>query len=130
MGAIGTASSGLASDTLVDEAFLSELVDAIGPDGVLEAFGYFRDEAAVRVSAILRAVATGTFPSLRREAHALAGAALTLGLSGLGAAAHALERQTEVTEPDSQSVAALADLLDRSLLEASRWEARQRTVGV
>ncbi len=123
------ASSGSMSGILVDDAFLSELVDAIGLDGVLEAMGYFRDEAAIRIAAIQHSVATGTYPRLRREAHALAGAALTLGLSGLGAAAHAIERRTETTEPDSQSVATLADLLDRSLLEASRWEARQRSVG-
>jgi HPt (histidine-containing phosphotransfer) domain-containing protein len=122
--------SGSVGCILVDDAFLSELVEAIGLDGVLEAMEHFRDEASVRVSAILHAVAAGTFPSLRREAHALAGAALTLGLAGLGAAAHALERQTEATEPDSESVATLRDLLDRSLREASQWEARQRTVKV
>ncbi len=124
------ASSGLAGGTLVDDALLSELVDAIGLDGVLEAMGHFRDEAAARVSAIVQAEANGTFPSLRREAHALAGAALTLGFSDLGAAAHALERQTEATEPDAQTVAKLAELLDRSLIEVARWEAVQQTVGV
>ncbi len=130
VGGTSEAGSGLAGGILIDDVFLSELVDTIGLDGVLEAMGYFRDEAAVRVSAILHAVAVGTFPSLRREAHALAGAALTLGFSELGATAHALERQTEAIEPDAQTVAKLADLLDRSLIEASRWEAGQQTVGV
>ena len=119
----------LANGRLIDGAFLSELVGAIGLDAVREAMGLFREEATTRMAAIHRALVAGAVPTLRREAHALTGAALAVGLVGLGEAARALQRLTETTEPDAHVVQTLADLLDRTLTEVSLWEARQRAAG-
>ncbi len=120
----------MVSGRLIDDVFLSDLVGAVGLDAVREAMGLFREEATTRVAAIHRALVAGTVPALRLEAHALTGAALAVGLVGLGEAARALQRLTEATEPDPHVVQSLTDLLDRTLTEVSRWEARQGTAGV
>ncbi len=120
----------LATGNLIDDAFLAELVGAIGLDAVREAMGLFREEATTRMATIHRALVAGAVPTLRREAHALTGAALAVGLVRLGEAARALQRLTETTEPDANAVQTLTDLLDRTLSEVSLWEARQGIAGV
>ena len=105
---------------LIDRAFLDQLSDDIGADGLAEVMHAFLEEGPARVAAIDRAFAEGAIQVLRREAHALAGAARNVGLIALGEAAHRLQRATEGAGPDAAGVASISELLDASLPEVVR----------
>ena len=110
--------------TLVDDVFLRELIDGIGLDAVIEAMGYFQEEASTRAMAIDRAFTAGTIPTLRREVHALAGSARAVGLLALGEAAYGLQTLTESVGPDERRVQGLLALMERTMAALTDWIAR------
>jgi HPt (histidine-containing phosphotransfer) domain-containing protein len=106
---------------VLDEAFLSGLAGDISTDGVIEAFGLFREDAPMRI-AVMRECLGRDPARLRREAHALAGASRNIGLDRLGRAASALQHAVEHAEPRPDEVDALADLADEGLAALDRWQ--------
>lgn len=106
---------------VLDAVFLATLADDIGTDGALEALGLFREDGPARI--LLMRDCLGRDPArLRREAHALAGAARNIGLVRLGQAASALQRAVERAEPEPAQVETLAALVDDSLVALAAWE--------
>ena len=110
-------------DALLDEAFLAELTEEIGADGISEVTQIFMEEGPLRVAAIERAMAAGAISTLRREAHALAGAARNLGFVRLGNAAYALQTASEAAGPTEAAVAAIAIILRETLPLMAGWNA-------
>jgi HPt (histidine-containing phosphotransfer) domain-containing protein len=66
-------------------------------------------------------MADGAIQVVRREAHALAGAARTVGLTHLGKVAAALQKASEGTGPDHGAVGTVAAVLQASLPLAAAW---------
>ena len=106
---------------LLDEAFLEQLAGEIGRDGVAEVLQAFLEEGPLRLGAIRAAQGRGAIVVIRREAHALAGAARNVGLVRLGEAAYALQRAAEGAGPGAAAVEALGALLRDSLPLAAAW---------
>ncbi|MGE0224405.1 MAG: ATP-binding protein [Acetobacteraceae bacterium] len=115
-----------APETLIDEAFLADLAANIGMDGAVEALGLFLEDGPKRGMLIAQALADGAPATLRREAHALAGAARAVGLVRLGQGSSALQKAVEASEPDPGSVRDLLDLLEQSVRQAETWVATHR----
>ncbi|MBN8929054.1 MAG: hypothetical protein BGO51_09180 [Rhodospirillales bacterium 69-11] len=115
---------GASTGPLLDSEFLARLAADIGTDGALEAIALFREDGPARIAQI-RGVEED--PSLlRREAHALAGAARNLGLVALGRAAGAMQRTAERARPDAVQIEALAGLVAQSLTALTAWETEVR----
>jgi signal transduction histidine kinase/DNA-binding response OmpR family regulator len=111
----------------LDTAYLRQLADEIGPDGVAELLRIFLEDAPARMVAIRRAMADGAIQIVRREAHALAGSAGTVGLSSLREAARILQLATERAGPDDACIETVAIALRDSLPLAIAWaEAHER----
>ena len=108
-------------EPLLDVRFLDELIAGIGADGAAEVMRAFLEEGPERMAAIQRAMAEGRSHTVRREAHALAGAARNVGLIRLGEAAHALQKATEMTDRPDAAVAAVAALLADTIPLAGAW---------
>ena len=106
---------------LLDEAFLRQLVDDISMEGAIEVMRAFLEEGPPRLEAIQNAMARDAIPVVRREAHALAGAARNVGLTRLGDAAYALQKATELSGPEAASIEALAVLLRDTLPLVVAW---------
>jgi HPt (histidine-containing phosphotransfer) domain-containing protein len=106
---------------LLDEDFLNQLREDIGTDSVQEVLHVFLTEAAMRGAAIRRAMDESALSTLRREAHALAGAARNLGMTRLGEAAYALQKECERSGPSAASVNALETMVNETLTLASSW---------
>ena len=105
----------------MDTEFLARLADDITPEGAIEVLHMFMEDGPERMAAIERGMADGRIPTVRHEAHAMAGAACNVGLTTrLGEAAHALQRASEGTGVDPAAVVALAALLRDGFL-AARW---------
>ncbi|MFM8358697.1 MAG: response regulator, partial [Verrucomicrobiota bacterium] len=77
---------------LLNEATLAEVRAVLSAEAFRQALLQVCDPQAGSGPILRQAMARGDLPVVRREAHALKGAALTLGLSGLGRAAAALQR--------------------------------------
>lgn len=105
----------------LDTGFLAELARDIGEEGVVEMLRIFQEDAPPRMTAIHRAMASGAIQTVRREAHAMAGAARTVGLTRLGRLAAALQKASEGTGPDAEVVETLAEALRESLPLAAAW---------
>ena len=118
----------VASGTVtLDAAFLDRLGREIGFDGVTEMVRIFLEDAPARMAAIRRGMATGANQTVRREAHALAGAASNVGLPRLGEAAFALQIAVERSGVDEATVETVAAALRDSLPLATAWaEAHER----
>jgi CheY-like chemotaxis protein len=118
----------VASGTVtLDAAFLDRLGQEIGFDGVTEMVRIFLEDAPARMAAIRRGLATGANQTVRREAHALAGAASNVGLPRLGEAAFALQIAVERSGADEATVETVAAALRDSLPLATAWaEAHER----
>jgi CheY-like chemotaxis protein/HPt (histidine-containing phosphotransfer) domain-containing protein len=111
---------------LLDEPFLRQLALDIGPEGAIEAMEMFLEDAPDRLSAMRRALNTGANAALRREAHALAGAARNVGLVRLGEGAYGLQKALEAAdEPDPGEIERLFQLLADSTARAMDWKLRQ-----
>lgn len=130
----GMGSSGVApcepEAALLDEDFLRQLVEDISVEGAVEVIQVFLEEGPARVEAIQNAMAAGALTVVRREAHALAGAARNIGLTRLGEAAYAIQKATEQSGPGAESIAALATLLDRTLPLAIVWAQAQEAMAL
>ena len=128
----GMGSSGVApcepEAALLDEDFLRQLVEDISVEGAVEVIQVFLEEGPVRMEAIQNAMAASALTVVRRESHALAGAARNIGLTRLGEAAYAIQKATEQSGPDARSIAALALLLDRTLPLAIAWAQAQEAM--
>ena len=117
--------------TGLDLSFLAQLAEEIGPDGAAEVIHAFLEDAPGRVAAIQRAMADGAILTIRREAHALAGAARNVGLTPLGEAAYALQKASEGAGPDAAAVDALAGLLRDVIPAATAWaKARDAPIAI
>ena len=79
-----------ALDRAVLESF-RELNQDGEPDVLVEVLGLFLEDAPARLDAMTAAVAAGDGPALQRAAHALKGAAGTIGARSLQAACRELE---------------------------------------
>jgi signal transduction histidine kinase/DNA-binding response OmpR family regulator len=105
----------------LDTAFLDRLSKEISLDGVTEMVRIFLEDAPARMAAIRRGLASGANQAVRREAHALAGAASNVGLSRLGEAAGALQVAIERSGMDDAMVERVAAALRDSLSLATAW---------
>ena len=112
-----------AGPPILDHDFLAELMDAIGEDGTDEVLRMFQEDAPERMAAIAAALSAGSVPGIRREAHALAGAARNVGLARLGDAAYALQLTTESPAGGdlARSIASLSVLTIVSLRMLEGW---------
>lgn len=110
-----------AEEPLLDGAFLGQLAAEIGLDGAAEILHAFQEEGPARLNAIKDAMRQGRLQTVRREAHALAGAARNVGLTRLGEAAYALQLSTEGDGPRDASITILAALLAQTLPLAAAW---------
>ena len=106
---------------VLDEPFLRQLADEIGADGVAEVIQAFLEDAPPRMRAIEGAMHERAIPVVRREAHALAGAARTIGLTHFGEAAYALQRSCEANGPYPDDVAALGLMLTDAVPVLVDW---------
>ena len=88
----------------------------------------FLQDAPARMVAIQRAAADGAAQIVRREAHALAGAAWNVGLARLGKTVGALQSLCERAEPDDASIEAVAIVLRDSSLLAAAWADQHETL--
>ncbi|MFM7100685.1 MAG: response regulator [Verrucomicrobiota bacterium] len=84
---------------LLNEATLAEVRAVLSAEAFRQALLQVCDPQAGSGPILRQAMARGDLPVVRREAHALKGAALTLGLSGLGRAAAALQRTAGEGDP-------------------------------
>ncbi len=107
---------------LLDEAFLRDLSAEIGADGTDEVVGLFLEQLPRRHQRIHDAICAGG-DRLRREAHALSGAAYAVGLVRLGEAAHALQRALEETSGDAPVALELEPLLRETGERLAAWRA-------
>jgi HPt (histidine-containing phosphotransfer) domain-containing protein len=107
--------------TILDTVFLAQLAGEIGEDGVVEILRIFHEDAPPHMTAIHRAMDAGAVQTVRREAHALAGAARTVGLTLLARHAAALQRASEGSGPALIMVEALESALRQSLPVAAAW---------
>jgi HPt (histidine-containing phosphotransfer) domain-containing protein len=114
----------------LDVAFLLRLAADIGADGVVEMIGIFLEDAPLRMTAIHRAMAAGAIPTVRREAHALAGAAGNVGLNRLRQAAAALEHACEQAGPDAAAIERLAAMLRDGIPLLIGWAAAREGMAV
>jgi HPt (histidine-containing phosphotransfer) domain-containing protein len=91
----------------------------------MDAVEMFREDAPNRLAAVRRAVNTGANGVLRRESHALAGAARSVGLVRLGEASSALQKTLDSGgEPAPGLVEQLFKLLAESMSRAMDWKIR------
>jgi signal transduction histidine kinase/HPt (histidine-containing phosphotransfer) domain-containing protein/FixJ family two-component response regulator len=105
-----------------DSAFLHQLAKEIGADGVAEMIGIFVEDAPAHIAAIRRGMAAGALQSVRREAHALAGAASNVGLTRLTEASRTLQHASErAGGPDADAVEAVAAALHHAVPLAIAW---------
>lgn len=111
----------MADSATIDTAFLRQLGDDIGPDGVVEMLRMFLEDAPMHMAAIQRAAAEGASQTVRREAHALAGAARTVGLPRLGHAAAELQKASEGGRLDQIAIDAVAVAFRDSVPLATAW---------
>jgi HPt (histidine-containing phosphotransfer) domain-containing protein len=106
---------------ILNEAFLHRLSEEIGADGVAEMVDIFLADAPGRMAAIRRGLAEGANQTVRREAHALAGAASNVGLPRLSEAAGALQSAVERSGVDEATVETVAAALRDSLPQVALW---------
>jgi len=106
---------------VLDTGFLASLAGDIGGEGVVEMLRIFLEDAPSHMMAIRHAMTSGAIQTVRREAHALAGAASTVGLTRLGRLAAALQKASEGTGPAAEVVEMLAEALRESLPLAAAW---------
>ena len=106
----------------LDAAFLHQLGKEIGADGVVEMVGIFVEDAPAHMAAIRRGMADGAIQTVRRAAHALAGAASNVGLTQLTEAARALQHASErAGGPDADAIEAVAAALHHAVPLANAW---------
>jgi signal transduction histidine kinase/HPt (histidine-containing phosphotransfer) domain-containing protein/ActR/RegA family two-component response regulator len=105
----------------IDAAFLRQLGDEIGSDGVVEMLRMFLEDAPIRMAAIQHAAADGTSQKIWREAHALAGSARAVGLPRLGHAAAALQKASEGGRLDQTAIDLVAVAFRDSVPLAAEW---------
>ena len=105
----------------LDAAFLDRLGREISVEGVTEMVRIFLEDAPPRMAAIRRGLANGANQTVRREAHALAGAASNVGLPRLSEAAGALQIAVERSRMDEAAVEAVDAALRDSLSLATAW---------
>jgi CheY-like chemotaxis protein/HPt (histidine-containing phosphotransfer) domain-containing protein len=105
----------------LDAAFLSELAADIGKSCVVEIVRAFLEDAPIRMAAIKGAMEAGAIQTVRREAHALAGAARNVGLTRLGDAAYALQIICGQALPDAAEIEVVAEALRCTLSVATEW---------
>jgi CheY-like chemotaxis protein/HPt (histidine-containing phosphotransfer) domain-containing protein len=112
-----------AGDPLLDQTYLDQLAADIGADGVIEVMRIFLEEGPARMAAIEAAMDLGHIQTVRREAHALSGAARNVGLTRLGEAAYDIQTATEGAGPTLAAIAGLSGLLARTMTIAADWTA-------
>jgi len=113
---------------LLDIMFLDQLADDIGPDSTSEVMRMFLEEGPERLNAIRHAMAAGLIQLIRREAHALTGAARNLGLTRIGVAASTLQQMSERDVPDATCFRTLSDAFRETLPLAADWATAHETL--
>jgi CheY-like chemotaxis protein/HPt (histidine-containing phosphotransfer) domain-containing protein len=104
-----------------DAAFLGQLCEEIGTDGVIQMIRIFLEDAPLYLLAIRRAAAEGAVQIVRREAHGLAGAARAVGLARLASVTEALHRSCEWSGPGKEETETVATTLRDSLPLVANW---------
>lgn len=113
----------------LDTAYLINLANEIGTACLRDALHLFELDGPERLEAIRDALAAGEPARMRREAHALSGAAYSVGLPCLGDAGRAMQLAIESREPNAADVARLEVLLRESLTAMTAW-LRSRDAGM
>ena len=117
----GTAPAAATSEAgpapMIDRGTVDELRRTLSADQYAELLGSFLDARAHTLAELRRCVASASHDTLRAQAHALKGAALSLGLKRVGTLADELQACTP------GGCAALIDALER-VFDASRRECR------
>jgi len=113
---------------LLDIVFLEQLANDIGPDSTSEVMRAFLEEGPERLNAIRHAIAEGAIQLVRREAHALTGAARNLGLTRIGMAASTLQEMSERDVPDAVCFRSLCDAFRETLPLAADWATAHETL--
>ncbi len=112
---------------VLDHDFLSQLAEDVGTATVIEAMAIFEDDVPIRIAAMYSCFAEGEVQRLRREAHALAGAARNLGLVRFGETAYAIQRASEGGGVDADAVRDLALSAEQGLSALAGWKAEHRS---
>lgn len=96
----------------LDAATLQQLLDLDdGQTGLLlELYGLFKEDTPVRLDGLRQSMASGDATSSAELAHAVKGAAGTLGASGMRALASDIEKAGKAGRVDDQTRQWLADL--------------------
>ena len=111
---------------MLDRAIFAELVDEIGLDSLRAAFDVFVSETIVRLDLMRRLSVNVDRERIKDEAHALKGAAGTLGLAQVSDLAATLQRSALFITP-----ADYVDLVDRmaACFHSARQVAEQSIAG-
>ncbi|KIL97140.1 Signal transduction histidine kinase [Paramagnetospirillum magnetotacticum MS-1] len=121
--AASSAPSETPTQPAVDIAVLDLLTEDLGVETVVEILAKFFEDATSRKANCLAALTQDDRDVVRREAHAVKGAASSLGLSAVRQAAETVEAAVRAQAPLAEPVAALAAVIERipALLAGSAY---------
>ncbi len=111
---------------LLDERVLGRLAVDIGEDGAADVVRLFLTEAPRMIHRLEQSLVTRG-RALLREVHTLASAASSVGLLRVGHAAADIEQSCASNDPDEDRLSTLLDLLHRSIVRLTEWEATRQT---
>jgi TMAO reductase system sensor TorS len=113
----GPAAAPDAQEPALDQAYLEELVAALGRPKVAEIVAGLADEARPHQARLEEAIRGGDLSAARDAAHALKGIAVNVGLPALSRLLGAIETACEARDPEPLGplVARLAPAMDRAL---------------
>ncbi|MBS0246104.1 MAG: response regulator [Proteobacteria bacterium] len=94
-----------------DMAVYGELLDAIGPDGMVQVLCAFLSDMPERLSRMRRAAEAGNAAPVEIEAHAIKSSSASIGFTALSAVAKALEQNSPTLAPAALA-ARIADVAD------------------
>jgi DNA-binding response OmpR family regulator len=110
---------------LLDASVLGRLAGDIGEDGAADVARLFLTEAPRMIHRLEQSLVTRG-RALLREVHTLASAASSVGLLRVGHAAADIEQTFASDDPDQDRLNALLDLLRRSVVRLTEWEATRQ----
>ena len=111
------------SEVAIDFSVLDALSDDIEAETVVEILVRFFDDATQRVVAIHSALSSDDSDRIRREAHAIKGAAASMGLVAIHHAALALEDAAKVSAEPGRAITTLEECVSGlpGLLKGTRY---------
>ena len=97
--------------TDIDFAVLDALSEDIEASSVVAILSKFHEDATQRIAASVKAMSMGDVDRVRQEAHAIKGAASSLGLLAIRDTSHNIEKVASEVGEISRDLAILADLV-------------------